>query len=90
MNTSNLKSTLAAAAVALSLLAPVAQAQGQDPDADIGALIAAQGNAALRQIREELESTVRAAARPTLPARPRFSAQTTELKLRPKNTKAGA
>jgi hypothetical protein len=69
MNTSMLKSTLAAAAVSLTLLVPAARAQDRAPEAGVGNVIAAQGNAALRQIREEMKSAVRA-ARPVLPARP--------------------
>ena len=81
MNASNLKSTLAAAAVVLSLLAPAAQAEGQGGSAELGAVIAAQGNAALQQIRDELalelllKFAVPLTATPSLPARPHASAQ---------------
>ena len=57
MNTSLLKSTLVAAAVLL--LAPAAQATEPSRDTGVGNLIAAQGNAALRQIRKEMGNTVR-------------------------------
>jgi len=72
MNNSTLKSILVAAAVSLSLLAPAAQAQATKParDTGVGHSIAEQGNAALRLIREEMKSAVRA-VKPVLPARPR-------------------
>ena len=72
MNNSTLKSTLVAAALSLSFLTPAAQAQSAKPsrDSGVGHSIAAQGNAALRLIREEMKSAVRV-MKPVLPARPR-------------------
>lgn len=72
MNNSALKSTLVAAALSLSFLAPAATAQSARPsrDTSVGHAIAAQGNAALRLIREEMKSAVRV-VKPMLPARPR-------------------
>lgn len=72
MNKSTLKSTLVAVAASLILLAPAAQAQTTKPSRDtgVGHAIALQGNAALRAIREEMKSAIRA-VKPVLPARPR-------------------
>jgi hypothetical protein len=82
MNTSNLKSILVAAAVSLSLL-PVAQAHATEPSRDtgVGKVIAAQGNAALQLIRQEMNAAVRA-ARPVMPARPRMTVQVAEARPR--------
>lgn len=70
MTKSTMKLSLVAAAISLSTLAaPVAQA-GQFPvsrDTGVGALIAAQGNAALRLIRAELKAQLMA-QKPALPA----------------------
>ena len=96
MNPSNMKSTLAAAAVALSLLAPAAQAEGQGGNAELGAAIAAQGNAALQQIRDELtlEALLKfsppVTATPAPRARPRVGAQAASAAAYPKRAKVGA
>lgn len=91
MNASkNLKSTLAAAAVALSLVAPAAQAESTIRDTGIGAVIAAQGNAALQEIRTELLIAHVLATRPPVPVRPRPAARTAVAQPRPKSTKVGA
>lgn len=66
-----LKSSLIAAAISLSLLAPAAQAQTPRPPAagaTVGQTVAAQGNAALELIRAELKAAVKA-AKPVLPKR---------------------
>lgn len=95
MNRSNLKSTLAAAAVALALLAPAARAEGSR-DTGVGDLIAAQGNAALREIRDELavelilKFPAPAAAKPTPRVHARAAAQAASAPSRPKSTKVGA
>jgi hypothetical protein len=71
MTNLKLKSTLIAATVALSLLAPAAQAQAAKvsvPAPTAGDLIAAQGNAALRTIRADLKAALKV-AKPKLPAR---------------------
>jgi len=72
MSNSTLKSTLVAAALTLSFLAPTAQAQSARPsrDSGVGHSIAMQGNAALRLIRQEMKAAVRV-VKPVLPARPR-------------------
>ena len=89
MNDSILKSTLVAGAVSLSLLAPAAQAQDTSPGAGVGEVIAAQGNAALRQIREDVKSAVRV-TRPVLPARLRVNIQVASTQNRSKATKGRA
>lgn len=69
MNKLNLKSTLAAAALTLSMLAPAAHAeaptQKSGPAVDA---IAEQGNAALRTIRADIQAAALRAMKPTLPA----------------------
>jgi hypothetical protein len=91
MNASNLRSTLAAAAVGLSLLAPAAQAEGPGGSAELGAVIAAQGNAALQQIRDELalelllKFALPLTATPSLPAPPRAGAQAASAEAYPNN-----
>jgi len=70
MTNSTLKTTLAAAAVALSFLAaPAAQAETAkvSRDTGVGQLIAAQGNVALRLIRAEAKAALRL-VKPKLPA----------------------
>ncbi|MGH8442337.1 MAG: hypothetical protein ACRETF_05485 [Nevskiaceae bacterium] len=70
MNKSTLKSTLAAAAFALSCMGPAAHAEGKVAyNVSLGQVIAAQGNAALVAIRTELKSAIQA-QKPALPARP--------------------
>jgi len=72
MTNSTLKSTLVAAAIALSFCAaPVAASEPAkvSRDTGVGQLIAAQGNAALRLIRAEVKAAVRF-MQPALPARP--------------------
>ena len=75
MNKPILKSTLAAAAISLSLLAPTARAQApiakSQRDTGVGLAIAMQGDAALRLIRHEMLVAVRV-ARPAPLARPRL------------------
>lgn len=69
MNESTLKSTLAAAAFALSCMAPSAHAEGKvASNVSLGQVVAAQGNAALVAIRAELKSAIQ--GKPVLPARP--------------------
>ena len=72
MNKLNLKSTLAAAALTLSLLAPAVQAetraQAQAPQGPSVGAIAAQGNAALRTIRADIKAAALRAMKPMLPA----------------------
>ena len=71
MRTLKLKTTLAAASIALSLLTPAAQAQAAKASAHaptVGHAIAAQGNAALQLIRAEMVAAVKL-AKPQLPAR---------------------
>ncbi|MGH8481986.1 MAG: hypothetical protein ACRES8_05955 [Nevskiaceae bacterium] len=71
MTNLKLNTTLVAASLALSLLAPAAQAQThQGPVAvpTAGQTIAAQGNAALKLIRAELQAAFKP-AKPRLPAR---------------------
>ena len=73
MSKLKMKSTLVAAAVALSCLVPassVAQAPEASRDMGVGMAIAAQGNAALRVIRAEMLAAIRS-SKPALPARPR-------------------
>ena len=70
MNKSTLKSTLVATAIALSFVAaPAAQAQAAKAprDTGVGLTIAAQGNAALKLIRDELKAAVKQ-LQPSLPA----------------------
>lgn len=71
MTKSTLKNTLVATAIALSFIAaPAAQAQaGKAPSRDtgVGMSIAAQGNAALKLIRDELKAAVKL-MQPALPA----------------------
>lgn len=71
MTKSTVKNTLVAGAIALSLIAaPAAQAQaGKAPSRDtgVGLTIAAQGNAALKLIRDELKAAVKS-MQPALPA----------------------
>jgi hypothetical protein len=72
MSKFTLKSTLIAAAISFSMLAPAAQAQAPRPSAagaTVGHTIAEQGNVALRVIRAELKAA--AAAKPFLPRRAR-------------------
>lgn len=69
----NLKNTLAAASIALTLLVPAAHAQAAKATAPavaptVGDVIAQQGNAALRAIRAELKATVKL-VKPSRPAR---------------------
>lgn len=64
------KNMLVAAAIALSVAAPAAQAQAATApsrDTGVGLSIAAQGNAALRLIRDELKAAVKL-MQPGLPA----------------------
>ena len=73
MTSSNLKSTLFAATVALTLLVPAAQAQAAKATAPagaptLGAVIAAQGNAALQTIRAEMKAAIKL-VKPQAPAR---------------------
>ena len=91
MNTSILKVSLLAAAASLSLLAPAAQAQELSRDTGVRYAIAAQGNAALRSIREELKFAARGIRPAALPGRPRVAApQLAESQQRPKATKGRA
>lgn len=90
MTASKLKSTLAAAAVLLAVLPPAAHAEGRPRDSDFGAAIAAQGNAALQEIRTELLIAHVLATRPPLPLRPRPAARAAVAQPRPKSTKVGA
>jgi hypothetical protein len=71
MNKSALKTTLAAAAIVLSVAAAPAQAESPkiSRDTGVGHAIAAQGNAALRMIRAELKAAVKF-VKPAPPARP--------------------
>jgi hypothetical protein len=74
MSKLKMKSTLMAAAVALSCLMPAASAGPAKVPASfgLGQAIAEQGNAALRAIRAEMLATVRnGVSLPALPARPR-------------------
>ena len=72
MNKLNLKSTLAAAALTLSLLAPAAQAETLHAEGlTVGQAIASQGNAALLAIRADIEAAALRAVKPMLPAAPR-------------------
>jgi hypothetical protein len=69
----NLKSTLFAATVALTLLVPAAHAQAAKATAPtvaptVGTVIAAQGNAALRAIRAEMKAAIKL-VKPQAPAR---------------------
>ena len=65
----NLKNTLAAASIALTLLVPAAHAQDAKTKAPtVSDVIAEQGNAALRAIRAELKATVKL-VKPSRPAR---------------------
>lgn len=70
MYKSTLKSTLAAAAVALSCLVPAASAEAPalPISVSLGQVIAAQGNAALATIRADLKAVLKA-SKPVLPAR---------------------
>lgn len=73
MTSLNLKSTLFAATVALTLLVPAANAQATKATAPaiaptVGAVIAAQGNAALRTIRAEVKAAIKL-VKPQAPAR---------------------
>ena len=90
MNASSLKSTLAAAAVLLTALAPAASAEGRPRDTGIGGVIAAQGNAALQEIRTELLIAHVLATRPPLPVRMRPAARAAVAQPQPKSTKVGA
>lgn len=68
MSTQKPNALLKHAALVLALaLAPAAQAESRDTG--VGLLIAAQGNQALEQIREEVRAAVRQ-LKPVLPARP--------------------
>jgi len=71
MNKVTMKSTLVAAAVALSCLTlpSAAQAPKAMIDVTLGDVIAAQGNAALRTIRAEMLASLSASHKPFLPAR---------------------
>jgi len=89
MNAPKLKSTLAAAAVLWSVLPP-AHAEGRPRDSGLGAAIAAQGNAALQEIRTELLIAHVLATRPPLPVRPSPAARAAVAQPRPKSTKVGA
>ena len=89
MNTSMLKVTLLAAAAALSVPAPAAEVQDASRDAGIGPVIAAQGNSALRTIRDEFRFSVYL-VKPALPPRQRTAAQVVEALQRPKGTRIRA
>lgn len=88
MNTLNLKSALAA--VAWSLLAPVAQAEGLPAATDFRTQIAAQGNAALEEIRTELLIARVLAMRPPLPIPSRPAARAAVARPHPHIVKVGA
>lgn len=96
MNASKLKSPLAAAAVVLSLLASAAQAESRPGEGPLGAVIAAQGDAALQQIRDELllelllTHSVPVSTTPAVPLRPHAGAQPVSAEARPDRTPAGA
>ena len=87
MNTSTIKLALLAAAIAL---APAAQAQEASRDTGVGAVIAEQGNAALRTIREEMRFPARGVRPAAVPARPPIAMQLVSGEQRPNNAKPRA
>jgi hypothetical protein len=69
MNKLNVKTTLAAVALSLTLLSPAVQAEdAQAQGFTVGQAIASQGNAALLAIRADIKAAAIRAVKPMLPA----------------------